>query len=96
VTERHDIWAIADAIQMDLRAAQAKMVELRAHLAQLDLPDTTGVTCSSCGVKLRGPNTLAEHVHVSHDGPLPAHWVQADALVDEVAVVDIDESQETL
>jgi hypothetical protein len=94
VSARHDIWAIADAIQMDLRAAQAKLVELRSYLANLDLPDTSSVTCSFCGVKLRGPNTLAEHVHVSHDGPLPAHWVKADALVDEAAVLDIDESEE--
>jgi hypothetical protein len=81
MTERHDIWHVADGLQMDLRAAQAKLVELRARLAQLDLPEPSAVTCPRCGLKCRGPNTLAEHLHVIHDGPLPDHWSAADALV---------------
>lgn len=81
MTERHDIWTIADALQMDLRAAQAKLVELRARLAQVDLPDQTKIECRHCGLKFRGPNTLAEHLHVSHDGPIPEHWTRADALI---------------
>jgi hypothetical protein len=74
-SERHDIWKVADALQMDLRAASAKLVELRAHLASIDLPDPSSVTCPTCGIKRPGPRTLAEHVHVSHDGPVPDHWL---------------------
>lgn len=80
MSERHDIWKVADAIQMDLRAASAKLVELRAMLAGMNLPDPTSVTCPKCGLKLRGPRTLAEHLHVSHDGPVPAHHLAIDEL----------------
>jgi hypothetical protein len=34
-----DFISLTAAIQMDLRAAQAKMVELRAWIASLELPD---------------------------------------------------------
>ena len=74
MTERHDIWQVADALQMDLRAATAKLVELRARLAALDLPTESGSTCPACGLKTRGPKTLAEHIYQSHNGPVPAHW----------------------
>jgi hypothetical protein len=79
MTDRHDIWQVADALQMDLRAASAKLVELRARLASIDLPDPTSVTCPTCDVKLRGQRTLAEHIHVSHDGPVPQHWLAIEA-----------------
>lgn len=82
MTERPDLWRIADGIQMDLRAAQAKLVELRGQLAGLDLPDPASLRCDVCGVKVRGPRTLAEHAYVSHGGPLPAHWREADELAD--------------
>lgn len=76
---RHDIWQLADKIQMDLRAAQAKLVELRSMLAALDLPDETRTTCPRCELRFRGPNTLAEHLHTSHNGPVPQHWLAAEA-----------------
>jgi hypothetical protein len=79
--ERHDIWQVADALQMDLRAASAKLVELRARLSALELPKPAETMCPHCGLACRGRNTLAEHVYTSHDGPLPAHWEAADARV---------------
>lgn len=85
MTERHDIWQVADALQMDLRAATAKLVELRARLAALDLPTNNASACPTCGVKLRGPNTLAEHVYNSHDGPVPAHWERVERMSQEPA-----------
>lgn len=81
--ERHEIWKVADAIQMDLRAAQAKLTELRTQLAGLALPSPSEVTCPECGLRARGPNTLAEHVYHAHGGPLPAHWARADELAGE-------------
>ena len=85
MTERHEIWKVADAIQMDLRAAQGKMVTLRSKLAALDLPEEDQTNCPKCGVPCRGPNTLAEHVYTSHDGPEPAHWLALEAKIAEEA-----------
>jgi hypothetical protein len=93
VTERHTIWRIADQIQMDLRAAQAKMVELRSQLASLDLPDEKRLRCGTCGLPTRGPNSLAEHIYTSHDGPLPEHWIRADALALDQAGPDDEENR---
>lgn len=80
MSERHDIWQIADAMQMDIRALAAKMVGLRAQLAALNLPKPETLKCPHCAWPAKGPNTLAEHVHVSHDGPLPPAWKRADEL----------------
>lgn len=76
---RPDIWQIADRLQMDLRAAQARLVELRAMLAQVDLPDPARLECRHCGLRFPGPRTLAEHDHVIHDGPVPDHWLAIEA-----------------
>lgn len=46
----HDLWTLADAIQMDLRAATAKLVQLRAELAALDLPFEEP-RCPECGYR---------------------------------------------
>lgn len=85
MTERHSIWQLADAIQMDLRSAQAKLVELRSQIASLNLPDETTLRCpiDTCRLPMKGPRTLAEHLHVNHEGPIPAHWQAVDALIDE-------------
>jgi hypothetical protein len=72
--ERHDLWKVLDKCQMDLRAASAKLTEVRAMLSQLDLPDPKTVTCPKCGLKRSGPRQLAEHIYTSHDGDLPEHW----------------------
>jgi hypothetical protein len=85
VKERHEIWAVADALQMDLRAAAAKLVELRARLAALDLPGKEATVCPTCGVSCAGPQTLAEHVYTSHGGPTPAHWERIEAMSEELA-----------
>ena len=73
--QRHDIWQVADALQMDLRAASAKLVELRARLSALDLPGRNETACPVCGVPRPGPLSLAEHLYHSHDGPQPEHWL---------------------
>lgn len=83
MSERHDIWAVADALQMDLRSASAKLVELRSRLAALDLPNPSEAKCPICGVKRTGPRAVAEHVYVSHGGALPAHVIDADRLAQE-------------
>jgi hypothetical protein len=72
--ERHELWQVLDAIQMDLRAASAKMTEARSILSGLALPDPKTVTCPRCGLKRPGPRSLAEHMYTAHDGALPEHW----------------------
>lgn len=37
------------------------------------------VACPHCGVSLGGPRILAEHVYNAHDGPTPAHYLEAEA-----------------
>jgi hypothetical protein len=84
MTDRHQIWTLLDGLQMDLRAAQAKLVALRSYAAGMNLPDTKRVTCAvdGCHVDAAGPRQLAEHLHNAHDGPIPEHWAIADELVD--------------
>lgn len=77
-TERHEIWKVADGLQMDIRNASTKLVELRARLAGLDLPDAPSVTCPKCDYKVAGPMLLAEHLYNVHDGPEPAHYATAE------------------
>ena len=58
--ERPDLWRAADLLQMDLRAAQARLVQLRAMLAQIaTVPKSsrrmvngpvTADSCPGCGV----------------------------------------------
>lgn len=78
--DRHELWEVLDAIQMDLRAANAKMTEARSILAQINLPDPTAVACPRCGLKRTGPRSLAEHMYIAHDGALPEHWEHAPSV----------------
>lgn len=32
-----------------------------------------------CGVELRGSHALAEHAYHAHGGPVPEHWLAAEA-----------------
>lgn len=86
MSDRHEIWELLDGIQMDLRAATAKMVALRSFASNLDLPAPSEVTCPipTCGLRCKGPRTLAEHLHQMHDGPLPEHWEALDSQVADV------------
>jgi hypothetical protein len=98
MSEPADIYELLRKIRYDATAIQAKVTDALNALNDLNLPQARQVRCpvAGCELPFRGPNSLAEHVHVSHEGPLPAHWVRADALVGaEMAVVDIDENEET-
>lgn len=65
-------------IRYDLTAAQAKLTNIIEALASL--PPTPKSVCCICGLHLRGPLSLAEHLYTSHDGDLPDHWAQAERL----------------
>jgi hypothetical protein len=73
-TERHELWQVLDKLQMDLRAAQAKLTEARAMLAGMKLPDPKMAKCPRCGIVRSGPRQLAEHMYVNHEGQMPTHW----------------------
>jgi hypothetical protein len=82
VTKRHEIWQLIDGIQMDLRTASTKLVELRGRLAALDLPRTRigweARTCAACQAVFRSIWELQEHAYRVHDGPLPDSYAKAD------------------
>jgi hypothetical protein len=66
VSDRPEIWEVADALQQDLRAASAKLVELRSQLAAVNLTDTRA-RCLVCGYRssMNLPS-VAEHVEIKH------------------------------
>ena len=71
--------AVLRKIRYDLTAAQGKLTEAIRMVAALDLEEAgERVPCPQCGVRLLGPKTLAEHLYVSHDGPVPAHWQEIE------------------
>lgn len=79
MTEReHETITVARKIRYDLTAAQIKITELLNALGRLDLPAESDA-CPRCGVPVHGPLTLAEHVHTSHGGPVPEHWLAIEA-----------------
>ena len=66
MTDRPDIWQLADGIQMDLRAANAKLVALRSSLANLELDDRRPV-CPKCGYRSStNLPSVAEHIEATH------------------------------
>ena len=73
-----DVLEIAKTIRYDLTALQAKVTDLLNAIGKLNLPDPSRSICPECGVSLSGPLKLAEHLYVSHDGPEPQHWLEAE------------------
>lgn len=79
MTDRHEIWKLLDQLQMNNRADAAKIVDLRARISQLELPKPSTLKCPHCQLECRGAKTLTEHIHTSHDGPVPQHWLDIEA-----------------
>lgn len=76
----HEILELARTIRYDLTALQAKLSEL-IRLAG-EKTDRETHTCPDCGLGFKGSMSLAEHRYVQHDGPEPAHWLEAEARAD--------------
>ncbi len=75
-----DILELIRKARMDTNAAAQKLSEAVHLIAALPTqPDITKV-CPHCGVATRGPLSLAEHVYNSHNGPVPAHMLEAERL----------------
>jgi hypothetical protein len=81
-TEKHPIWDLVYAIEMDHRALGAKLQELRMAVASANLPMPTTVLCPECGIALAGPRSVAEHRYRLHDGERPSHWKDESELAD--------------
>lgn len=79
MTDEHELFQIARQLRYDLTSMQAKVTELLILLADLDLPDQTRPVCPTCGATFKSRNGLTEHLYHAHDGPEPAHWVEAEA-----------------
>lgn len=79
----HDLLELARKIRYDLTACQGKLTDLMNGLAALDVPDPARLECGHCGLTFRSTNRLAEHIHVSHDGPVPAAWQRIEAMSDD-------------
>jgi len=72
--------AVLKKVRYDLTAAQAKVSEAMRMVASLDLGESGDrVPCPRCGTRLLGPQTLAEHLYVSHAGPVPEHYAAIEA-----------------
>lgn len=81
---RHPVWELLDRLQMDSRAQAAKLVELRALVASLDLTEPSRPKCPDCGTAFRSVRAVAEHRYNSHSGPVPEHVLAAEAKADSV------------
>lgn len=82
MTESHDhpIWELLDRMQMDMRAMNAKLTDLRARVAALNLVVDEPLHCPHCGPWHRSAELLEEHLYSVDPEryPLPAHWAAAD------------------
>lgn len=65
---KRDLLDLSAKAQMDLRAVQAKLTELRAWLVSLPLPEErTPFVCPRCGVDRGTERLLAEHLRNVHE-----------------------------
>lgn len=74
-----DLYELLKKIRYDATAIQAKVTDALNVLNELHLAAQPTTPCPRCGLETRGPNSLAEHLYNSHNGPVPAHYTQAEA-----------------
>jgi hypothetical protein len=72
--ERHEIEALIDSAERLSRSIVSNLGVLRSEIAKLELPEALERDCPRCGLKTKGPRSLAEHLYQLHDGPEPEHW----------------------
>jgi hypothetical protein len=66
-------------VQYDLTALKVRVSEIQRQVAALGLALPDEHRCDDCGVVFRSESRLAEHRYTSHEGPDPAHWIEAEA-----------------
>ena len=80
MTDRHPIWELLDKLQMDNRAQAAKLVELRALMCDVQIPEPVQFTCPDCGIRFCRVSLMEEHRYSAHEGPVPGHYLSAERL----------------
>ena len=64
----HPVFKLIGWIEDDMRGLNAKLTELRAHLAALDIQDVELPVCPYCGpLHLPPATTLRDHLWNLHD-----------------------------
>jgi hypothetical protein len=68
MAEPVDVFRLLGYIEDDLRGLHAKLTEVRAMLAAMNLPAPKPTSCPEpgCGVELRPPTSLADHLRNVH------------------------------
>lgn len=77
----NDLRDILHKIRYDTTAIQAKITDALRYLDELNLTPRPETTCPHCGPIPGGAHALAEHLHISHDGPAPDHWKHLETLI---------------
>jgi hypothetical protein len=85
MSEEHELMATLKKLRYDLTSMQVKVSEAIRFAASLDLPAPSQRTCEKCSAVFPGKLSLAEHVYLSHGGPEPEHWLEAERRASEVA-----------
>lgn len=75
----HPLIALVKAANYDLTSAKAKLSEIERQIVALDLAPSPRSLCADCGLTFASSGRLAEHSYLSHDGPEPEHWKDAEA-----------------
>lgn len=77
--QEHTLVKVLRGMRYDLSSLQIKVTEALNMLASLELPDESRAVCPNCALTFKGPIGLAEHAYLQHSGPVPAHWLEAEA-----------------
>jgi hypothetical protein len=79
MSSAQDAYDTLRAIRMDATALQARITDLFNILNELNLQDTKRPPCPDCGLTFKTTAMLDEHLYLSHVGPVPPHWLAAEA-----------------
>lgn len=82
----HPLITELSKVQYDLTAIKARVSEIQRQVAALNLVPVDTYTCQTCGLHRPSRTSLAEHVRLSHDGPIPEHWLEAERRAGIMAV----------
>lgn len=80
---KHPIWTQLDALTKSHAEQGARLTELRARVATMNLPAVTAYACPVCGIEFRSQAVAEQHLYVSHDGPLPQSLIAGERAAGE-------------
>lgn len=85
MSEEHELLEGLKKLRYDLTGMQVKVSELLRLAASLDLPDQKKWACPVCHAVFPGKHSFAEHKYLSHGGPEPEHWLEAERKAGEAS-----------